>query len=130
MWRPTWPSWSPTWRSSSSAGLRRGPAPDVWRARPSRTASRSRASTRQPGDRGGDDVGAAQVADDACLHAVHHVAHDPLRVLVDDDEGPAVAAPITGARAERHLGRIAQAGAHAHALGHTEHLVDALRLHL
>src|SRR6202044_813629 len=35
-----------------------------------------------------------------------------------------------GRRAERHLGRIAQAVAHAHALGHAEHLVDAVRLDL
>ena len=64
------------------------------------------------------------------LHAVHDVADDELRVLVDDDDGPAVAPPVTGARAERHLGRIAQAVAHAHALGHAEHLVDAVRLDL
>ena len=85
---------------------------------------------RGPLDGGGDDVGAAQVADEARLHAVHDVADGELRVLVDDDDRAAVAAPVTGARAERHLGRVAQPVAHADALGHAEHLVDAVRLHL
>jgi len=42
----------------------------------------------------------------ARLHAVHDVADGELRVLVIDDDRAAVAAPVAGARAERHLGRL------------------------
>ena len=45
--------------------------------------SRGGAALRgEPRDGGGDDVGAAQVADEARLHAVHDVADGELRVLV------------------------------------------------
>ena len=100
--------WS-SWRDCSTP-------PGRWRSKPRRCCPKTCARRGEPRDGGGDDVGAAQVADEARLHAVHHVADGELRVLVDDDDRAAVAAPVTGARAERHVGRVAQAVAHADAL--------------
>ena len=92
------------------------PRPEEASAPVGRAVAVRRRYEARTGDGGGDDVGAAQVADEAGLHAVHHVADGELGVLVHDDDRAAVAAPVAGARAERHVGRVAQAVAHADAL--------------
>src|ERR1700731_1010228 len=70
-----------------------------------REGRRRAASLRsETGDGRGDDVGAAQVADETGLHTVHHVADGELGVQVHDDDGAAVATPVTGAGAQGHVG--------------------------